>query len=143
MNAKLTDTVFLKKICNYAMLLALTEWGGSIEEAKDKKTLPTEEEVRVKMISQVKVKTIEEFLSDPAGFLAFKTFLQTSNMGMEFMEYLLFWEAVWFSEHLGVWLLKVEVYKENPSTDYAKSIYNKFLVDDTGSHQSLIQVGQC
>lgn len=46
------------------------------------------------MFTLAKVKPIEEFLADPAAFLAFKSFISMSRLSMEFMEFLLFWEDV-------------------------------------------------
>lgn len=56
--------------------------------------MPTEEEIRAKMISHLRVKTIEDFLSDPAGFKAFKAFLQSSKLSGEYTDFLSFWEEV-------------------------------------------------
>lgn len=63
---------------------------------KDQKkgAIPTADELRIKTISHLKVKTIEEFLSDPAGFLAFKAFIMTSKLSLEFTADLSFWEDV-------------------------------------------------
>jgi hypothetical protein len=54
----------------------------------------SQEEIRVKMVSQIKVKTIEEFLCCPAAYLSFRSHLQTSKLSKEFNECLEFWEAV-------------------------------------------------
>jgi hypothetical protein len=100
-NSKLADIDFLTKLCTCPIheifsgfRLFLIPKGGGDPKNEEKKSVPSEEETRLKMISQLRVKSIEEFFLDPAAFQAFKSHLHHSKLSMEYMEYLLFWEDV-------------------------------------------------
>eukprot|EP01126_Amoeba_proteus_P013805 TRINITY_DN15922_c0_g2_i1.p1 TRINITY_DN15922_c0_g2~~TRINITY_DN15922_c0_g2_i1.p1 ORF type:complete len:378 (-),score=77.18 TRINITY_DN15922_c0_g2_i1:215-1348(-) len=93
------------------------------------KTILPNLEMKAKIESQLKVKTFDNFMSDPSGFKAFKAFLEESRVSMEYLEYMLFW-------------VDIERYKGTPSESLAKQMFQKYLVSEDPEELCLIQLPQ-
>eukprot|EP01126_Amoeba_proteus_P011726 TRINITY_DN14780_c0_g1_i6.p1 TRINITY_DN14780_c0_g1~~TRINITY_DN14780_c0_g1_i6.p1 ORF type:complete len:432 (-),score=83.52 TRINITY_DN14780_c0_g1_i6:247-1542(-) len=105
--------------------------GGSVRQIASvipSRALPPED-LRARIESQMKIKTFENFMGDPSGFRAFKSFLEESKLSMEYLEYMLFW-------------VDIERYKDTPTPEYAKELFQKYLVADDPDELGLIQLPQ-
>eukprot|EP01126_Amoeba_proteus_P020721 TRINITY_DN2104_c0_g1_i11.p1 TRINITY_DN2104_c0_g1~~TRINITY_DN2104_c0_g1_i11.p1 ORF type:complete len:158 (-),score=29.24 TRINITY_DN2104_c0_g1_i11:592-1065(-) len=93
--------------------------------------LPPESEIRVQVMAYISVKTFDDFLNDPSAFRAFKGYLGQSSVSPEYLESFQFCVEV-SSLFVSVELtMKVECFKEKPTLNLARSLYQRYLQSET------------